>query len=126
MSGGFVLTYTVKTGSKQYAVRCFHREVPNAETRYSKISSKLRALGSPYFVNFDFQPKGVLVQGKFYPIVKMDWAPGETLGLYLDRWSSSASAIAALRQSFVSLADSGTEILECRFLATPHLKAAMH
>jgi hypothetical protein len=105
MSGGFVLTYTVKTGSKQYAVRCFHREVPNAEMRYSKISSKLRALGNPYFVNFDFQPKGVLVQGRFYPIVKMDWAAGETLGLYLDRWSSSAPAIAALRQSFVSLAD---------------------
>ena len=26
ISGGFALTYTIKAGSKKYAVRCFHRE----------------------------------------------------------------------------------------------------
>lgn len=105
MSGGFVLTYTVQAGGKQFAVRCFHREIPHVQSRYAEISAKLRSLASPYFTNFDFQQKGILVRGQYYPIVKMDWVAGETLGLYLDRWASSAPAVSALRQSFASLAE---------------------
>jgi hypothetical protein len=105
LSGGFALTYTVTAGSKKFAVRCFHREVPQAQSRYAQISTTLRSLGSTYFVNFDFQPKGILILGKRYPVVKMDWAEGDTLGTYLDRWASSAPALAALRRSFSGLAD---------------------
>ena len=105
MSGGFVLTYTIQAGSRKYAVRCFHKEVPQVESRYSQIATKLRSLASPYFVNFDFEPNGIRINGKSYPIVKMDWVEGETLGLYLDRWSSSPPALAALRRSFSSLAE---------------------
>ena len=105
MSGGFVLTYTIQAGSRKYAVRCFHKEVPQVESRYSQIATKLRSLASPYFVNFDFEPNGIRIHGKSFPIVKMDWVEGETLGLYLDRWSSSPPALAALRRSFSSLAE---------------------
>lgn len=105
LSGGFALTYTVQSGSKKFAVRCFHREVPQAQNRYAKISAKLRSLASPYFVNFEFQPQGIRVQRSHYPVVKMDWAEGETLGVYLDRVASNSGSVAALRQSFAALAE---------------------
>jgi hypothetical protein len=54
LGGTFALTYTVQSGQKKLAVRCFHREVPQAQNRYAKISTKLRSLASPYFVNFEF------------------------------------------------------------------------
>lgn len=104
LSGGFALTYTVQSGPRKYAVRCFHREVPEVQKRYSAISTKLRSLASPYFVNFNFEEQGIRIRAKPYPIVKMDWAEGETLGVYLDRAASNKVEMAALRQAFVNLA----------------------
>jgi hypothetical protein len=105
LSGGFALTYTVQSGPRKFAVRCFHREVPQAQARYAQISEKLRALTSPYFVNFDFQAGGIRIHGKPYPVVKMDWAEGDTLGIYLDRPSLTPTTLAALRQGFATLAE---------------------
>ena len=78
LSGGFALTYTVASGPRKFAIRCFHREVPEAQTRYAAISAKLQNLSSQYFVHFDFQEQGIRIRGRPYPIVKMDWVEGET------------------------------------------------
>lgn len=105
LSGGFALTYTVQSGGKKLAVRCFHKEVPQAQTRYAKISEKLRSLRSPYFVNFEFQSRGIRVLRAEYPIVKMDWAAGETLGVCLDRTIADSASIGALRREFATLSE---------------------
>jgi serine/threonine protein kinase len=105
MSGGFVLTYKMQTGTKRFAVRCFKREVPQAQSRYAQISTKLQSLGSPYFVDFNFQATGIRVHGKSYPIVKMDWVEGDTLGEYLGRPSLTPTAVTTLRQRFATLAE---------------------
>jgi hypothetical protein len=103
LSGGFALTYTVQSGTKKYAVRCFHREVPEAQARYAAISKKLGTLPARHFVRFDFQSSGIRIRGKTYPIVKMDWADGETLGVHLERVTSNAASVKALRQDFGEL-----------------------
>jgi hypothetical protein len=73
ISGGFALTYTISSGSKKYAVRCFHRESKALERRYQAIAKRLAALKSQYFLDFEFQAKGINVDGGSYPIVKMAW-----------------------------------------------------
>jgi hypothetical protein len=105
MSGGFALTYKVQSGTKKFAVCCFHREVPQAQARYSQISAKLRSLASRYFVDFDFQARGIRVHGQPYPVVKMDWVEGDTLGIYLDRVALKPADFAGLRQNFANLAE---------------------
>ena len=104
ISGGFALTYTIKTGAKKYAVRCFHRESKALERRYEAISKKIASLRSPYFLDFLFQPQGIKVDGVPYPIVKMAWANGETLGEFLEGNKNSPQAIAKLLNSIESLA----------------------
>lgn len=104
ISGGFALTYTIKSGVKKYAVRCFHRESKALERRYEAISRKISSLRSPYFLDFQFQPQGIKVEGIPYPIVKMAWAKGETLGEFLEVNRRSAQAIAKLSASIESLA----------------------
>lgn len=104
ISGGFALTYTIKSGVKKYAVRCFHRESKALERRYEAISRKISSLRSPYFLDFQFQPQGIKVEGISYPIVKMAWAKGETLGEFLEVNRRSAQAIAKLSTSIESLA----------------------
>ena len=104
LSGGFALTYEVKSKGKTYAVRCFHREVGSAQQRYKAISKALTSLSSGYFVDFDFQPDGIRVGGKFYPIVKMNWATGDTLGVYISKHLKNKDRIEALRKGFRNLA----------------------
>lgn len=104
ISGGFALTYTIKTGAKKYAVRCFHRESKALERRYEAISKKIASLRSPYFLEFQFQPQGIKVEGSPYPVVKMAWAKGETLGEFLEDNRNSQQALAKLSTSLASLA----------------------
>jgi len=104
ISGGFALTYTVQSGSKKYAVRCFHRESKALERRYSAISQRLNGLRSPYFVAFEFQPHGIKVDGASYPIVKMAWADGETLGEFLEANHRNASALTKLSDALSAMA----------------------
>lgn len=104
ISGGFALTYTVRSGVKKYAVRCFHRESKTLERRYEAISRKISSLRSPYFLDFQFQPLGIRVEGIYYPVVKMAWAEGETLGEFLEVNRRSPQAMAKLSASVEALA----------------------
>lgn len=101
--GGLAVTYQVNSAGRRFAVRCFHREAPGLGERYSKISSALKGLSSPYFVNFDYQAAGVLVRGLRHPIVKMDWVEGETLDVYLTGHAREPSRMIALRDRFSKL-----------------------
>lgn len=104
ISGGFALTYTISNSAKKYAVRCFHRESKALEQRYQAISRRLSTLSSPYFLNFQFQSKGIVVDGHHYPIVKMAWAKGETLGEFLESNYKNSFAINNLIKSLENLA----------------------
>ncbi|MEH6489327.1 hypothetical protein [Hyphomonas oceanitis] len=103
LGGGFALTYTAKAHGKKYAVRCFHKESLGLERRYASIAKGLRDAGGNYFVGFEYQPKGVLVNGAHYPIVKMDWVEGDTLGSFLEVNFKNKARIESLRQQFNAL-----------------------
>lgn len=103
-SGGFALTYAVETGAKKYAVRCFHREAAGIERRYAAISAKLAGLNSSYFVKFEFQRAGVKINNALYPLVKMAWAQGETLGEFVESNYRNRAALTNLITSLSALA----------------------
>jgi hypothetical protein len=104
LSGGFALTYTVSTPAHKYAVRCFHREIPSIEKKYEAIATKLKSLGSNYFVDFDFQGQGIRIRQGSYPIVRMDWVEGDPLGIWLDKNFDKPAELAHARDDFGALA----------------------
>jgi hypothetical protein len=103
ISGGFALTYTLSTSHQKFAVRCFHREALGLEKRYEAISKKLSILNSPYFLDFSFQPHGIKVDGHQYPLVKMAWAKGKTLGEFLETNYRNTQALLTLSHSLLNL-----------------------
>lgn len=105
LSGGFALTYTVQNGAKKFAVRCFHREVPDLQNRYEVISKRLRTLNNKFFVDFDYENQGIKVNNKKFPIVKMRWVEGKTLGDYISKNVNERSKLKALRDQFRELND---------------------
>ncbi|MBL8252657.1 MAG: serine/threonine protein kinase [Candidatus Competibacter sp.] len=104
LGGGFALTYTF-TGSKgkKWALRCFHKAVADLGERYATISQTLNGLKSRYFVGFEYQPQGIRINGAAYPIVKMAWVDGETLGSHLDKVYRDKASLLTLRDSFRAL-----------------------
>ena len=95
-SGGFALTYALDAAGRKFAVRCFHREAKDIERRYAAISTKLRSLSSSYFVNFEFQAGGFRLNSNVYPLVKMAWAEGETLGQFVESNYKNAARLTNL------------------------------
>jgi serine/threonine protein kinase len=103
LGGGFALTYTAMAQGSKYAIRCFHKEARGLEARYGHVDKALRTTVGSYFVGFEYQPTGILVNGNRYPIVKMDWVDGDTLGSFLEDNYSDKSQIERLRQQFTRL-----------------------
>src|SRR5712672_1303144 len=104
MSGGFALTYAVTTPRRKCAVRCFHREIPAIQQKYDATSKKLRSLAIGCFVDFDFQQSGISVRQRVFPIVRMDWVEGDTLGIWLDKNFNNPRALEKARTDFVAIA----------------------
>ena len=78
-AGGFSIVFPIVKGSTTFALRCWTQEVGNAEVRYKEISAYLKRVGLPYFVDFEYVPMGILVNGIKYPITRMQWADGVSL-----------------------------------------------
>jgi hypothetical protein len=103
LGGGFALTYMATAQGRKFAIRCFHKEAKDLEARYAHVDKGLPAAGGNYFVGFEYQPTGVLVNGKRFPIVKMDWVEGDTFGSFLEDNFSDKSRIERLRAQFFEL-----------------------
>ena len=103
LGGGFALTYTATAQGRKFAIRCFHKEAKGLEAHYGHVDKGLRTAGGSYFVGFEYQPTGVLVNGKRYPIVKMDWVDGDTLGSFLEDNYSDKGRMERLRQQFTDV-----------------------
>ncbi len=78
-SGGFSGVFPIEVLSNTYALRCWTRDIGDAETRYKEISDYLKQYRLPYFVDFAYVSEGILVNGIRYPITRMEWAEGNTL-----------------------------------------------
>lgn len=104
VSGGFALTYALEVDGTKFAVRCFHRAAPELEQRYAAVSRRLKSLRSPYFVDFEFQPKGIKAPGGLFPIVKMAWATGVTLSEFVETHHADKARLGNLQRALRQLA----------------------
>ena len=103
MSGNFASVYEISTGGKRWAIRCFVRQVSGTQARYSRLSEHLESVKVPWLVDFDFIPNGIMVQGEWYPIVKMEWVEGCPLNTYIDQHIQEPQALLALAAQFRTL-----------------------
>ncbi|MEO7836455.1 MAG: hypothetical protein ABIS21_02300 [Acidimicrobiales bacterium] len=105
LSGNVATVFRVDcpTG-RSYAVRCFIRSFEDEEQRYAAIGAHLDRLAPTWRVGFEFQREGIVVDGRRWPMLKMEWSSGESLTSYLERNLWDAPAIAYLALRFATLA----------------------
>ncbi len=105
ITGNFAIVFEVTSPNKQrWAVKCFTREVPRLQERYRAISEYLRSACLPYTVDFQYLDSGILVRGRWYPILKMHWVQGETLREFVKNSLNCRSKLEALAQDWLRLA----------------------
>ena len=84
-SGNFACVYKVSSGGREFAVRCFTREVKDQQNRYTQLDQYLSSARPDTFVRFQYLDQGIRVKGQWYPIVKMAWVDGERLDRFVER-----------------------------------------
>jgi serine/threonine protein kinase len=72
-SGGFAFVFKIRSDGKMYALRCWTQPPGDAERHYEEVGRFLKSKPLPYFVECAFTAKGIVVNGTYYPIVRMEW-----------------------------------------------------
>lgn len=85
IAGNFACVYKIQVGGQRWAARCFSSEVSDQQRRYEAISTYLKKVALPYTVQFTFQPGGIKVLGRNYPLLKMEWVQGEGLHSFVGK-----------------------------------------
>lgn len=85
LSGAFATVFCMQCDGKKVAVRCFLSDIKEQEERYAEISKFVLSDSLPYTVAFEYQKRGIQVNGEWYPILKMEWVDGVTLATYLEK-----------------------------------------
>lgn len=103
ISGGFASVYRLRCNGCDWAVRCFLRDVPDQQERYAAIGQHLAVAKLPQTVGFAFQPSGIRVAGRSFPILKMAWVGGESLERWIERHLDDPAALARLADRWIAL-----------------------
>jgi hypothetical protein len=85
-SGQFAYVFKLNPpqGGDPLAVRCFRGFLGDREARYRALDAHLNAQRVPALPRFKYLSKGVLVAGRRFPILVMEWLTGPTLDVYLE------------------------------------------
>jgi hypothetical protein len=84
-AGNFAVVYKIITPQSSWAVKCFTSEIRDQQERYAAISKHLADTQLPYVVAFTYMQTGIKIQGRNYPLLKMQWVHGESLVTFVGR-----------------------------------------
>ncbi len=104
-SGQFAYVYKLRRATEAYAVRCFRGHLGDRENRYRAIDEHLRAHPTPALAGFAYEADGILVGGRKFPILTMEWIDGPTLDVYLDEVINRPDVVLHLADEWVRLMD---------------------
>jgi hypothetical protein len=104
ISGNFASVFTITgTDGRRWAVKCFTRQVDDQADRYQRISKTLETVGSSWKVVFEYLAEGVLVEGAWRPILKMEWVEAMGLLPFVEANLADQQALANLAGKFREL-----------------------
>lgn len=101
--GAFASVYRMRSRGRELALRCFLRSVEDQQHRYQMISNFVRNDDLPATVDFEFEDRGIQVNGQWFPVLKMEWVPGETLDQFIVSNIGNSAAILDLAEKFLKL-----------------------
>lgn len=81
--GGFSIVFPVEVDDSKWAFRCWHHTLDNDQARIKLLSAELKKSGLAYFIDFEYEDKGIVVNGAVYPTTRMKWINGRDIKNYI-------------------------------------------
>lgn len=101
--GGFNMVFQLEHQNKKWAFRVWHVPMGEHTNRYRKISKYLSEKKLPYFADFIYEEKGILVNGILLDTIRMEWLEGKLLKEYLEENLGSKKKLTKLANDFLEM-----------------------
>jgi len=108
-AGAFAVVYkaTDRQGNNPFAVRIFTTESPERRERYAAVSEYLQSRRLSCLCDFEYRDDSIRSagDGKWYPLILMEWVEGETLFKWARRrcLAGEGGAVARVAERWVAL-----------------------
>lgn len=101
--GGFNMVFQLEHQNKNWAFRVWHVPMGEHTNRYRKISKYLSEKKLPYFADFIYDEKGILVNGNLLDTIRMEWVEGKLLKEYLEENLGNKNKLTKLANDFLEM-----------------------
>ncbi len=106
ITGGFTMVFQLEKNSKRWAFRVWHIQgMKNLKERFRKISEHLSKQKLPYFADFIYDEKGLLVNGELVDTIRMEWVHGDLLKEYIEKNLNDKAKIEKLAVNFLKMCE---------------------
>jgi len=100
-TGGFNMVFQLTKDLQKWALRVWHVPMGSTKERYQSISNYLTEKDLPYFAEFIFDEKGILVAGEFLDTIRMKWLDGLLFKDYVEKNLNNPTVLAKLADDFL-------------------------
>lgn len=101
--GGFNMVFQLTHKSKKWAFRVWHVPMGENEERYFKISKYLTSKKLPYFAEFIYDEKGILINGELVDTIRMEWLDGLLFKEYIEINLNNTLVLTSLADNFLKM-----------------------
>ena len=105
-SGSFAVIFKAKDYYNTFAIRCFLSADQEKFYRYKEIDNYFRNINASWLTKISFLEKEINVNGRYYPVLKMDWINGKLLNNYIGEVLYNDQLLTALQQEIVAISES--------------------
>ena len=104
--GTSAVVFKALKDGQYFAIRCFLRGELETFSRYQQLAAFLSDKPFSWKVAFEFLENEILLDGQFYPVVKMEWVEGTPLNKFIDRYSVDNFTLSKLQRKLIELSAS--------------------
>ena len=102
-TGGFAIVFPFVINGDKWAFRCWYNSIGNVGKRLKVLSEELNKLRLPYFCNFSYIEKGIVIDGVISPTTRMQWIEGENIKDYICRNVKNKQSLINLAENFYTM-----------------------
>ena len=103
-SGQFAYVYKLnRPDGGSWAVRCFRSFLADRQQRYAAFDAHFRENFLDALPRFAYEPEGLLINGRRYPILVMEWLAAPTLDTYVGQVLDKPEVLLHLADEWVRL-----------------------
>lgn len=102
-TGGFAVVFPFRVNGEKWAFRCWYNNIGYIGDRLNILSKELRKVALPYFCDFQYEEKGIVLDGSVMPTTRMLWIDGLNIKDYICQHYGNSQKLLELALNFKTM-----------------------